>query len=268
MNRLIALVVIFGAVFFLAPPSLFSITIPTVPVGNPGNAPDSNGRGAVAYNYRIGTYEVTNTEYVAFLNAKAASDPLGLYNTNMGIKGFGGITRSGVSGSYTYAVRVDMGNKPVNLFGWYDAARFINWLNNGQGSGDTETGAYTLLHDGSPNPTPIPSNGTTVTRNVGATWFLPTNDEWHKAAYYQPAAEGGPPGDYWIYPTKTNFVVYEAEVSNSPLPSHGDISNPGPNVANYRSNVAWSGGTVTTVGSAGPLSQSFYGTSDQAGNVG
>gem|GEM_PF-1630753 len=49
----------------------------------------------------------------------------------------------------------------------------------------------------------------------------------------------------------------------------GDISNHGTNVANYQSNANWNAqnGNVTTVGSAGPLSESFYGTSDQGGNV-
>lgn len=49
----------------------------------------------------------------------------------------------------------------------------------------------------------------------------------------------------------------------------GDISNPGANVANYGNGADWNGlvGNVTTVGSAGPLSYSFYGTADQAGNV-
>ena len=49
----------------------------------------------------------------------------------------------------------------------------------------------------------------------------------------------------------------------------GDISNPGANVANYDRGADWNGqdGNVTTVGSAGPLSASFYGTFDQGGNV-
>src|SRR5262245_2655677 len=74
-----------------------AVTIDWKPIGSPGNAADTTGFGAVAYGYQIGTYEVTNGQYVEFLNAKAASDPLGLYNTNMG-SGPGGITRSGVSG--------------------------------------------------------------------------------------------------------------------------------------------------------------------------
>ena len=55
---------------------------------------------------------------------------------------------------------------PVNFVSFYDALRFANWLNNGQGNGDTETGAYTLL-----GGTATPSNAT-VTRNAGATIFF------------------------------------------------------------------------------------------------
>ena len=125
-----------------------AVTIPTVLVGDFGNANDAltgNLYGGVSYAYRIGTYEVTNAQYAEFLNAKAASDPLSLYSTEWAAMPAAGITRSGVSGSYTYAVKIDMGNKPVNYVSWYDTIRFANWLDNGQGIGDTETGAYTLL---------------------------------------------------------------------------------------------------------------------------
>ncbi len=57
----------------------------------------TTGYGGVAYDYRIGTTEVTNAQYAAFLNEKAKSDPLGLYNANMGSNARGGITQSGVS---------------------------------------------------------------------------------------------------------------------------------------------------------------------------
>ena len=96
----------------------------------------------------------------------------------------------------------DTVNKPINFVNFFDALRLANWVNNGQGSADTETGAYTLL-----GGTAVPSNATTVTRNSGATWFLPSENEWYKAAYYDPlcrtAAEGGPAGDdhYWLYVT-------------------------------------------------------------------
>jgi formylglycine-generating enzyme required for sulfatase activity len=203
------------------------------------------------------TYEVTNSQYAEFLNAKAGSDPYNLYVDLMGSNVRGGITRSGSSPNFSYTVKPDMGNKPVNIVSWYDSIRFANWLNNGQGDGDTETGAYTL------------SNGSSVARNPGATWFLPSEDEWYKAAYYDPRteAQGGPPADshYWVYPTMSNSAPTVATAN-----SVGDISNPGTNVANYDFGADWNSqdGNVTTVGSAGPLSESFYGTSDQGGNVG
>ena len=64
-------------------------------------------------------------------------------------------------------------NMPVNWVTVYDAARFANWLHNGQGNGDTETGSYTIT------PTFI-----TLTRNANFTVAIPAFNEWHRAAYY------------------------------------------------------------------------------------
>jgi sulfatase modifying factor 1 len=87
--------------------------------------------------------------------------------------GTGGITRSGVSGSFTYSAIAGRADMPVDFVSSYEALRFASWLNNGQGGGDTETGAYTLL-----GGTATPSNGTTVTRNACATIALASEDEW------------------------------------------------------------------------------------------
>ena len=263
MRPYTALLFFVGASFlFCVATAASAITIDTVPVGDPGNAGDTQPQGvfgAVSYDFRIGKYEVTNAQYAAFLNAKAASDPLLLYTENMATYALGGIVRSGVSGSYTYAVKRDMDNKPVAYVNWFDAIRFANWMHNGQGTGDTETGAYTIL-----GGTPLPSNSASITRNPGATWFLPTEDEWYKAAYYQPASQGGDVDDYWAYATATNALPTMATADLV-----GNISNPGVNVANYNLNADWNSqdGNVTTVGSAGPLSTSYYGTYDQGGNV-
>src|SRR5262249_27401346 len=105
-----------------------------------------------------------------------------LYNTGMAATA-GGITRSGVSGSYAYSTIAGRENMPVGWVSWYDAVRFANWMNNGQGSADSETGAYTLL-----GGTEIPSNAP-VGRNVGATIVLTSDDEWYKAAYYSAATQ-------------------------------------------------------------------------------
>ena len=149
MKRFLAPLFLFCVGHVLAPLPASAITIDTMPVGNPGNAGELSGAGAggygpdailgaVAYAYRIGTTEVTNAQYATFLNAKAASDPLALYNTSMGSDARGGITRSGVSGSFTYAAKTNMGNKPVNYVSWYDSIRFANWLQ--QRAGDRRHG--------------------------------------------------------------------------------------------------------------------------------
>ena len=269
LQRLFALLVI--CLSLLAPRSASAVTIDTVPVGNVGNANDpSDGDagtpgvqnfGGVSYAYRIGMTEVTNSQYAVFLNEKARTDPHALFSASMGDNIRGGIARSGASGSYTYATRLDMGGKPVNFVNWYSAIRFVNWLNNGQGNGDTETGSYAL---GALGAAGIPVNGPSITRNPGAIWFLPNENEWYKAAYHHPAAQGGDADDYWDFPTTSNSVPALAAAD-----ALGGISNPGMNVANYDRGADWNGqdGNVTSVGSAGPLSASFYNTFDQGGNL-
>jgi formylglycine-generating enzyme required for sulfatase activity len=201
-----------------------SVTIDWVTVGNAGNAADTTGYGAVSYAYQIGKYEVTNAQYGAFLNAAAKTDSYGLYNSSM--SSFG-ITRSGSSGSYTYSVTTALANRPVVYVSWFDAARMANWMVNGQGSGSTETGAYTL-------------NGATsgiFLANAGAQVYIPTEDEWYKAAYYNAANQ-----TYSLYPNGQNSITTAD--------------------ANYANSV----GSSTDVGtySSDPSS---YGTFDQGGNV-
>lgn len=135
-----------------------------VDIGNSNNSADINGAGSVSYSYKIGKYEVTNNDYVEFLNSIAQTDTYGAYSDSMGLviigsgpdagdpspNQRGGITRSGTSGSYSYASKTNMGNKPVNFVSWYSAARYCNWLHNGKPSGPqnsstTENGVYALL---------------------------------------------------------------------------------------------------------------------------
>lgn len=154
--------------------------LPTVWVedpGNPGDPVDNTLRGDINYVFKIGRFEVTNEEYTEFLNAKASSngDPFELFNTNMVIA-----RQTGEAGeTTTYSVMPGREHHPVNWVSVFDAMRFANWLNNGKGNGDTETGAYTL-EGGSI----VPSNADTVVRNTNATWFLPSISEWHKAAFF------------------------------------------------------------------------------------
>ena len=171
---------VLSALLFALP--AHAVTIDWVTVGDPGNAADDTGLGSVGCTYLVGKYEVTNAQYAGFLNAVAATDTYGLYNTNMGIpSGSGGITRSGSSGSYTYSTIAGREDKPVLAFSFWDALRFANWLHNGQPIGaqddtTTEHGAYAITAQG------IADNS--ITRNAGATFFLTSADEWYKAAYY------------------------------------------------------------------------------------
>ena len=135
------------------------------------------------------------------------SDPYALYQPNMGnspSQGPGlvgcGISRTALSGSYSYSVTPGDQNLPVNWVTWGDAARFCNWLQNGQptgveGNGTTETGSYNL--GGGTSDAALLA----VTRSSTAGYVLPTDNEWYKAAYYK---SGGTAAGYWAYATRSN----------------------------------------------------------------
>ena len=238
--------------------SAYAVTIETVAVGNPGNKGDATGTprlcGTVAYKYNIGKYEVTNAQYAAFLNAVDAGgkNPRGLYKANMGSDARGGISFDAAAAKGSkYSTKTNMGNKPVNFVSWYSTLRFANWLHNGQptnGSG-TEDGAYDM------------SLGIGIHRKKGAKWWLPSEDEWYKAAYHDKKA--GKAGKYFDYPTGTDKVPTPVTANAT-----GDGSaGPKGNHANFAKKADWNGqdGNVTTVGTNGGASP--CGTFDQGGNV-
>ena len=217
MIRNLALTLLFTAVC-CAPAK--AATFDWATVGTPGNADDTHGDGygGVDYTYRISKHEVTNAQYTEFLNAVAATDTYGLYNTAMGSDSWGGITRSGDSGSYTYSVKAPAvghgpggsdytyDNKPMVYVSFIDAMRFVNWLHNGQGSGGTESGVYTI------------GTGTNEVRSAGAKFWIPSEDEWYKAAYYDPNGNGGS-GAYYDYPTSTDTTTEQ----QPPFGRHGQF---------------------------------------------
>ena len=252
------------------------IMIDTVLVGDAGNAGEIQSEGtfgAVSYDYYIGTYEVTNAQYAAFLNAVAAMDTHSLWKDDMSSDDRGGIVRSGSPGNFTYSTKANFDNKPVNYVSFWDAARFANWLTNGQptgaqGSGTTEDGMYDLGGVTTPWIGSFPRQIDFSSGQNGVA--IASEDEWYKAAFFSGANSGSgaattPNGEgYWLYTTQSNTAPTKATYS-----PNGDISNPGTNVANYSyTNFPWlEPGQVTTVGSAGAGSASYYGTFDQGGNV-
>ena len=235
-----------------------------VTVGNPGNAADTTGYGAVGYSYQMGRYDVTLAQYATFLNAVATTDTYGLYNPSMGTDlNIAGIARTPTSSGngYNYSV-IGSGDRPVTYVSLFDAARFANWMQNGQPTGaqnasTTEAGAYTLGRTMGPFDL--------ITKTPGATFYIPTENEWYKAAYYAPALNGGA-GGYWKYATQSNILP-------------GNVVGGTANQANY---AVWNGSAyvyaltnsvysssqnyLTDVG-AFSGSASAYGTYDQTGNV-
>jgi len=244
------------------------VSVGLVGVGDAGNAADTTGYGSVGYNYSIGTYEVLNSQYAAFLTAVAAADTYNLYNVSMATDARGGILQSGISGAYTYSVKSGYANMPVVFVSYYDALRFANWMQNGQptgaqGVGTTETGTYTFA-------------GETVVggRNSFTTPFyaLASENEWYKAAYYDQSLNAGS-GGYWLYPTRSGAIpgsrTPPSAVANSANFSRDDGIANGFNggYAVTQSTVFNNGVNYLSAGGAYSLASSYYGTFDQGGNA-
>ena len=143
-------------------------------INDPGNKSDEErprvgSHGAVDYIFEIARDRVSNTHYCNFLNDVAQKeDPHGLYNPEMRIKRARPETDKD---TLYYTPHPGAEDLAVTFVSWFDAARYCNWLHGGK----TESGAYTLSE-----------SGTVVHRNREARAFLPTEDEWYKAAYYDP----------------------------------------------------------------------------------
>jgi formylglycine-generating enzyme required for sulfatase activity len=195
----------------------------------------------------MSTKETTNAQYVAFLNAVGASNTNGVYNGSMGSVASGGIVQAGSPGSYTYSVKpgtapsgASYASMPVNFVNWFSAARFVNWMANGQLTGTTgiasmEVGSYTLLNA---------TSGNIIPRNVGATVFLPSADEWYKAAFY-------------------NGSAYTTWQTNSNTTPTATLTFSTANAANVASVTT----SPVAVGSYTNSSVSAYGMYDMLGNV-
>ncbi len=242
------------------------IFIETVPVGDANNAADPlTGYGAVQYEFRIAKAEVTTLQYCAFLNAVAKhSDPYGLYNSKMGSdSNVASIIQvyDPANKCYLYKIKPNAENFPITYVSWSSAARFCNWLHNDQPEGNegpetTEQGAYNLNG----------FMGGVVPVEDNASWFLPTENEWYKAAYYKRGVNAG----YWLYPTRSDIPP-----DNS---MEGKMTN-NANVFIVKSPKNWMGKAILqdtysknqapflTPVDAFAASSGPYGTYDMGGNV-
>ncbi len=158
-------------------------------IGNPNNGVDTAGTpnpaGSVPYNYKMGKFEVSRD----MVTKASAAGNLGLTLDDM--TSFGG---NGV-------------NRPATGVSWNEAARFVNWLNTSQGftpaykfgtppDGTTATASQSLTLWASGDSG---YNAANPFRNSQSHYFLPSTDEWYKAAYFNPTS-----GAYSIYPNGLN----------------------------------------------------------------
>lgn len=249
-----------------APPKGQTGNIPAlVPVGDAGNAGELSGAGAggagpdricggVSYPFELQKFEVTAAEYAGFLNAVAADDLYGLYDPEMASHSYGcRIERAGTPGRYAYSVDSDWAHRPVNFVSWGDAARYANWLTNGQpvgeqGAATTENGSYIL------NGALSDAELLAVTRRPDATYVVPTEDEWYKAAYYKSRSQRDA---FWDYPTRSHV-----EPGNDLLDP-----DPGNNANFYQFGYTLGPPYYRSEAGAFANSSSAYGTYDQGGNV-
>jgi sulfatase modifying factor 1 len=212
-------------------------TIDFTPIGNAGNSADPlTGRGAVSYDYRMGTYAISQDQ----VNAAIAA---GLENVS--------------TDTLHDAIKLrSASTSPATLASWYEAAAFVNFLNTSKGyqaayNLSFSSGVWTMsLWDVSQ------TDGVNLYRNKSAIYVLPSLDEFYKAAYYDPNKGGG--GGYWLYTTGSDTAPQPVGGAGWNYGGYG--TNAGTTVWNIAS---WSGSAATT--GAGGLSP--YGTMGQGGNV-
>lgn len=252
------------------------ISLSMVSVGSAGNPNDVGPIGAVPYNFAIGKYEVTIGQYVQFLNAVAETDTYSLYHPSMGTHlNVAGIARSGLPGSYFYQP-IGSPNRPIAFATWGSAARFANWVTNGQPNGPqgpatTEDGSY-LINGATSNAALM-----AITRKPGAQYVIPTGDEWYKSAYYDPTPGAGGGDNYWRYAMQTDTTPDSAPPPGTAAPNAAltgnffseDQINNGYNGGYAMTGVVPYSPTASYLTDVGAYSatSNYWGTFDQAGGL-
>jgi hypothetical protein len=169
--------------------------------------------GGVKYTYGIGEFETTVSQYVTFLNTvdREGKNTRELYIDNMSPTvwpQYGSIRYSAAAGSGEhYSVAYPQwANKPVNFGNFRRGARFANSLTNGDvlskkssSSGGFRYVTYTVRLSPKTEQGMYDMTQETPTRTASTGFVISSNDEWVKAAYYDPT--GGGTESYWAYPT-------------------------------------------------------------------
>ena len=207
-----------------------AVNNPAWPGTNPPTPGDrAVGRGRVGYEYSIGKFEVTTAQWVEFFNAAYDRPdaqlphlfPPSVWGAQPApANNPGGRRWSVVPGREMYAV----GN-----ISWRMAAMYCNWLHNDKSTDRAAflSGAYDVNTFGSvPGFPGIFSDQ--FTRSPGARYFIPSWDEWLKAAHYDANKNGPGQGGWWLYSTTSD---------TAPIPNPPGSLVPG---SNGQVNAAWS----------------------------
>lgn len=134
-----------------------------VTIGNAGNSPDpSTGYGAVDYAYRIGTYEISNAQWNSFVNI--AGKPTGNPSIDYTID----------PPNFTQAAQ------PINSISSLEAFQFCNFLT----SSDKSRGVYQFSGNNENPGDYLGMDREAAEATYGVIYFLPTENEWYKAAYF------------------------------------------------------------------------------------
>jgi hypothetical protein len=218
---------------------LNTFDIEFVHIGNPGNAADTasdpnppapNPAGSVDYAYRMGKFEISEDM----------------------------ITKANAEGGLGITKDTRSADKPATAVSWNEAARFVNWLNESKDHapaykfalqpGDVGYSANADIELWDSGDAGYDPNN--LYRNSKARYFLPSVDEWYKAAYYDPSANGGS-GGYWNYPTGSDSA-----------PTAVASGTAAGTAVYYDQSLATGPADITLAGGLSP-----YGTMGQGGNV-
>lgn len=228
----------------------FSLQFETI--GDAGNTAGSGGYGAVVYDYRLSVAEVSEDVLQRAVNA-----------------GLSGVTAGAWSG-----------NQPAAFVDWFEAAAFVNFLNADRGF----TPAYDLSWDGESWTMNLWSSaeawqlgGENRYRHKDAFYFLPSENEWFKAAYYRGS---GTNAGYWEYPTQqdtapaavasgtaSGTAVYDGQENPASVFANGALSaygqrGLGGNVAEWTES-AWDGFNDSTSEDRTVRGGDWFGSFDQ-----
>jgi uncharacterized protein (TIGR03382 family) len=180
--------------------------------------------GAVGYSYRLTQTEVTNTQWIEFVNVYSRFHPQTSVINDLGFSGRDVYRSSNDPNNFGWHPGPDAENAAA-VVSWLYAARYVNWLCNGKVDQPWafENGAYDMstFHQ-QPNGTWVGQ----TTRAPGAPFWIPDNDEWVKGMYWDPNKLGPGIGGYWRY-----------EDSSDTLPVGGPPGTPG--VQTSASSYAW-----------------------------